>query len=78
MGAATEAAKVWCVVPAAGSGRRLGAAIPKQYLDLCGRRVIEHTLERLLALAPAGIVVANASSVPIWRSVKRSLCVSNP
>lgn len=39
----------WCVVPAAGAGRRMGADRPKQYLELCGRKVIEHTLEGLCA-----------------------------
>jgi 2-C-methyl-D-erythritol 4-phosphate cytidylyltransferase len=38
----------WAVVPAAGIGRRMGGEIPKQYLPLQGRRVIDHTLQRLL------------------------------
>ena len=38
----------WAVVPAAGVGRRMGSDIPKQYLSLNGRLVIEHTLQRLL------------------------------
>ena len=39
----------WAVVPAAGVGRRMGAEIPKQYLQLQGRRVIDWTLSVLLA-----------------------------
>ncbi len=35
-------------MPAAGVGRRMGSDIPKQYLPLNGRQVIEHTLQRLL------------------------------
>ena len=38
----------WAIVPAAGVGRRMGGDIPKQYLPLNGRPVIDHTLERLL------------------------------
>jgi 2-C-methyl-D-erythritol 4-phosphate cytidylyltransferase len=38
----------WAVVPAAGVGRRMGGPVPKQYLPLAGRPVIEHTLGRLL------------------------------
>lgn len=38
---------VWVVVPAAGSGRRMGSDIPKQYLSLMGKTVIELTLDRL-------------------------------
>lgn len=36
------------VVPAAGSGRRFGSAIPKQYLPLHGSTVLEHSLRLLL------------------------------
>lgn len=38
----------WAIVPAAGIGRRMGGAIPKQYLPLCGRAVIDHVIERIL------------------------------
>ena len=38
----------WAIVPAAGIGRRMGSAVPKQYLDLDGRPVIEYALESLL------------------------------
>ena len=35
------------IVPAAGSGSRFGAALPKQYLPLCGRPMIFHALHTL-------------------------------
>ncbi|TCP11097.1 2-C-methyl-D-erythritol 4-phosphate cytidylyltransferase [Crenobacter luteus] len=37
------------LVPAAGSGSRVGAAIPKQYLPLAGRPLLAHTLDALIA-----------------------------
>lgn len=37
------------LVPAAGSGARMGEAIPKQYLPLAGRPLLYHTLQALLA-----------------------------
>lgn len=43
---------LWLVVPAAGQGRRMGAARPKQYLPLAGRPVMAHTLARLHAALP--------------------------
>ncbi len=43
----TGDARVFAIVPAAGSGRRMGAEVPKQYLELAGRTVIEHTLARI-------------------------------
>lgn len=43
------AAKYWVVVPAAGSSRRMGVGeMPKQYLELAGRTVIEWSLAPFL------------------------------
>lgn len=39
---------VWAIVPAAGIGARIGGRIPKQYLPLGSRTVIDHSVERLL------------------------------
>ncbi len=44
----TTGGRYWAVVPAAGAGRRMGSETPKQYLELNGRLVIDHTLQRLL------------------------------
>lgn len=55
----------WAVIPAAGSGRRMGGDRPKQYLPLAGKTVIEHVLDRFLAHpAIRGIVVALADGDP--------------
>jgi len=35
------------VIPAAGSGKRMGSSLPKQYLELEGKSLLQHTLERL-------------------------------
>jgi 2-C-methyl-D-erythritol 4-phosphate cytidylyltransferase len=40
-------ARAWAVVPAAGSGRRMGAQVAKQYLPLLGRPVLAHALAPL-------------------------------
>jgi 2-C-methyl-D-erythritol 4-phosphate cytidylyltransferase len=57
------------VVPAAGVGRRMGVAIPKQYLELHGRPVIEHTLERLIEHADiAGVCVAIEENDGQWQN----------
>jgi 2-C-methyl-D-erythritol 4-phosphate cytidylyltransferase len=57
----------WAVVPAAGIGRRFGGDTPKQYLNVGGRPLIEHTLRALLA--HPGIdaaMVAIAPGDPYW------------
>lgn len=57
---------VWAVVPAAGRGTRMGAPLPKQYLSIDGRTVIEHTLARLLAYAPLRRVVVALAADDAW------------
>lgn len=39
---------VWAIVPAAGIGKRMRSDVPKQYLELNGRPVLEYTLNTLL------------------------------
>lgn len=43
--------KIIALVPAAGTGTRLGDALPKQYLDIAGRPLIFHTLLALSKIA---------------------------
>lgn len=50
MSALNPAIKCWLIVPAAGIGARMGSNLPKQYLPLGNKTVLEHTLERLLRL----------------------------
>ncbi len=57
----------WVVVPAAGTGARFGAGLPKQYHQLAGRPLIAHALTRLLAHpAIEGAMVALAPGDTHW------------
>nr|VFK58029.1 MAG: 2-C-methyl-D-erythritol 4-phosphate cytidylyltransferase [Candidatus Kentron sp. TUN]VFK67058.1 MAG: 2-C-methyl-D-erythritol 4-phosphate cytidylyltransferase [Candidatus Kentron sp. TUN] len=57
----------WAIVPAAGIGRRMGTATPKQYLPLNGRPVLEHTLMCIANQAnPRAVVVAIAPHDEWW------------
>ncbi len=85
--------RYWAVVPAAGIGQRMNVAIPKQYLEIRGKTLMEHTLERLLQftlLEKVVVVLAKndqyAHKLPILNDprvitaeggVERSLSVSN-
>jgi len=40
--------KYWVVIPAAGIGKRMGDDIPKQYISVCGKTVIEHTIDNFI------------------------------
>lgn len=62
--------QVWAIVPAAGSGRRMLADRPKQYLTLLNQPVIMHTLQRLVSHPLiAGVVVAVADNDPYWTAL---------
>ena len=51
--------RLWAVVPAAGAGLRLGGDIPKQYREVAGAPLMEHTLRALLQSRDIdGVVVA--------------------
>ncbi|WP_243040950.1 2-C-methyl-D-erythritol 4-phosphate cytidylyltransferase [Dyella sedimenti] len=59
--------RLWCVVPAAGRGTRVGGDIPKQYLPLGGKPLILHTLERLAAHPQvAGLMVVLGARDEHW------------
>jgi 2-C-methyl-D-erythritol 4-phosphate cytidylyltransferase len=62
------AARYWAVIPAAGSGMRMGSSIPKQYLSLAGHPVIEHVLGILMTEPRIeGVTVAVAADDPYWQ-----------
>ena len=43
-------ARIFVVVPAAGTGERFGSGVAKQYADLNGAPVLQRTLDRLAAI----------------------------
>jgi 2-C-methyl-D-erythritol 4-phosphate cytidylyltransferase len=68
------ASRCWAVLPAAGTGSRMGGELPKQYLQLSGATLLEHSLRALLRCQQlAGIVVplhpqdTRALSLPLLR-----------
>lgn len=66
----------WVVIPAAGVGSRMRADRPKQYLQLGGRTIIEHTLDCFLGHPQLrGLVVSLAVDDPWWPSLG---CASDP
>jgi 2-C-methyl-D-erythritol 4-phosphate cytidylyltransferase len=62
------------IVPAAGSGRRFVSALPKQYAELAGSTVIEHSLAPFVADADCvSIVVAVAADDAHWPMIAAGL-----
>ncbi len=65
--------RYWSVVPAAGVGSRMAAAVPKQYLHLHGKTVIEHTLSRLCNHPQmSGVVVSISAGDEHWQQLDLS------
>ncbi|MFO1436184.1 MAG: 2-C-methyl-D-erythritol 4-phosphate cytidylyltransferase [Gammaproteobacteria bacterium] len=65
--------KVWAVIPAAGVGTRMGADLPKQYLPLRGKTIIEHTLQRFVDHPRIdGVMVALAAHDEVWPTLEIS------
>ncbi len=63
--------RYFAVVPAAGVGKRMGADVPKQYLPLAGKPVLQHALESLLRVKRLEkVVVALAPDDPYWHKLE--------
>lgn len=66
--------RYWLVMPAAGSGSRFGAGLPKQYTPLAGRTVLEWALRPFAADARCRhLIVALAPDDRRWDEVARRL-----
>ncbi len=57
----------WAIIPAAGIGKRMQTDKPKQYLNLLEKTVLEHTLDKLLALNEiSGVVLSISEADEYW------------
>ena len=66
--------RYWVVVPAAGSGRRFGGELPKQYVPIAGRPAIQWSLQLFLADPRCqGIVVVVAADDSYWPAIAASV-----
>lgn len=63
------AERVGVVVVAGGSGSRMGAAMPKQFLKIAGRPILVRTIERMHEALPEAeiVVVLPEAHVEFWR-----------
>jgi 2-C-methyl-D-erythritol 4-phosphate cytidylyltransferase len=67
--------RIWALVPAAGSGQRMAESIPKQYLQIQGKTILETTLDLFLENEQIDkVVVTLAVDDSLWPTVP---CASN-
>lgn len=66
--------RVWAVVPAAGTGSRMGHATPKQYLELGGRPIVARAVQRVASDPRVhGVVVALREDDAHWSAARPRL-----
>jgi 2-C-methyl-D-erythritol 4-phosphate cytidylyltransferase len=66
--------RYWLVIPAAGIGQRLGATLPKQYLEVAGRSLLEWSMSTFARDERCqGLVVALAPGDRWWPAVRARL-----
>lgn len=72
--------KRYALVVAAGSGKRMGAEIPKQYLELAGKPVLMHTLERFKAFDDSIeiITVLPENQLRFWADLQKKYSFNIP
>ncbi|NLV19721.1 MAG: 2-C-methyl-D-erythritol 4-phosphate cytidylyltransferase, partial [Bacteroidetes bacterium] len=65
--------KLYAVIVAGGSGTRMGTDIPKQFLELAGRPVLMHTIERFLTFSNSIhiITVLPGEYLEFWDQLKK-------
>lgn len=63
------------IIVAAGTGSRFGADVPKQFLTLDGKPVLQHTVERFRQALPAARIVLVLS--PVGLEIWSALCNKN-
>lgn len=61
----------FAIIVAGGSGSRMKSDVPKQFLILNGKPILQHTIERFLAVSfPIQIIlVLPARDVPVWEQL---------
>lgn len=72
--------KDYIIIVAAGSGSRMKSAIPKQFLELLGKPVLQHTLEKFHRYNPHMeiILVLNEDYIAFWQDLIRTLHIEVP
>lgn len=72
--------KDYVIIVAGGNGTRMKADLPKQFLDLNGKPVLLHTIEKFFRFDAhlEIIIVLNADYVQFWKDLARTLAISIP
>ncbi|MCX6335636.1 MAG: 2-C-methyl-D-erythritol 4-phosphate cytidylyltransferase [Bacteroidia bacterium] len=72
--------KLYAVIVAGGSGKRMGSEMPKQYLEISGRPVLMHTLERFKSFSDSIEIIAvlPENQLRFWAELQRKYSFNVP
>ncbi len=63
--------QTFVIIVAAGSGKRFGSPLPKQFCDLAGRPLLMHTIDAMRESLPASrvLLVLHQDYIPLWHEL---------
>ena len=72
--------KFYCIFVAGGSGSRMGAGVPKQFLELDGVPILQRTMEKFVEAAPDArlITVLPSAHFQTWKDICSSRSIDLP
>lgn len=72
--------KLYALIVAGGSGKRMGAELPKQYLEIAGKPVLMHTIERFKSFSDSIeiITVLPENQLRFWSGLQKKYSFSIP
>jgi len=57
------------IIPAAGVGLRMGEPVPKQYQEIAGKQVLEHTIAKFLVMHPGQMIVVVSAQDELYKQL---------
>lgn len=72
--------KLFALIVAGGSGKRMGAELPKQYLEIAGRPVLMHTIERFRSFSDTIEIIAvlPENQLRFWSDLQKKYSFNIP
>lgn len=72
--------KIYLVAVAGGSGTRMHSAVPKQFMELRGKAILQRTIEKFIAACPGikVVTVLPEAHIPYWKDYCLSRNFSYP
>ncbi len=69
----------YVIILAGGKGLRMGATVPKQFLEIKGKAIILHTLEKFKEALPLAelLLVLPKSEMPLWQEISGGTTFEN-